>query len=105
MPFYQWGETLTGIGAAGVDLIVLLTSEQPLPAHPMIPVLQVATDNAVVAIGQSDYDLNLGDDVATTASQLLDKIVAVLSRHYVPRQNAQANVDFQITRGFKGVSF
>ncbi len=42
------GGTLTGLSAAGVDVIIAYVGEHPLQTHPMIPLLQV-TDRSDVA--------------------------------------------------------
>jgi altronate dehydratase len=100
MPFDHWNETLVGLGAAGVDMILALTTLAPLPGHPLIPVAQVAAGDGPA----DDYDLVLRDDDARMVDRLFALITAVLGRDYQPRQHAQANVDFQITRGLHGVS-
>jgi len=72
----QWSETLSGIGATGVDVVVALSSvAQNLPAHPFIP---------------------------TLATPSLERILRVLAGDEIlpPSTNTQ----FQITRGGYGVS-
>jgi altronate dehydratase len=98
MPTVHWGETLTGLGAAGVEVILALTDGLPLAGHPMIPVLQVIAD------GQQQVDFDMLSNADTWSERLRDLIVAVLSRQYTPMQNRYSNVNFQITRGILGVS-
>ena len=44
MPTHHWVETLTGLGATGVEIMLAHVSGAPVQAHPMIPLLQVASD-------------------------------------------------------------
>ncbi|MDQ7025150.1 MAG: UxaA family hydrolase [Anaerolineae bacterium] len=98
MPTEHWGETLTGLGAAGVEVMLALTDGLPLASHPMIPVLQVAADRSLA----SDFDML--SDAESWSVRLREMLIAVLSRQYTPQQNKYANVNFQITRGRLGVS-
>jgi altronate dehydratase len=95
-PSSQWTETLTGVGATGVEIVLGVVKERPQLGHPLIPVVQVAGKTAV----SPDLDLLLTDDV----EQLLDLLLKTLSRQYTPRSTQYQNVDFQITRGLLGVS-
>ena len=40
-PTEDWLESLTGLGATGIDLVLAYTDTHPQQTHPMIPVLQV----------------------------------------------------------------
>jgi altronate dehydratase len=99
-PSPHWTETLTGLGATGVEIVVAWAGKRPLPGHPLVPVLQVGEDTA----GGSDFDLVLSGHIGLWSQQLLGLVLQTLSRRYVPAVNRQANVDFQITRGVLGVS-
>lgn len=103
-PTAHWVETLTGLGATGVDVIVACVGEHPLQTHPMIPLLQI-TDNAEVnqAFGP-DLDLWLSGDNAEWPTQILTRIAAVAKQAYAPRLYQLGNIDFQVTRGLLGVS-
>lgn len=97
----QWSETLTSLGATGVEVILSHVDEHPLSGHPLLPVLQV-TSNAAALAYQHDFDAVLtGSD---GARQMLDLLVRTLGREYRPRLNVMGNTDFQITRGLMGVS-
>lgn len=98
MPTEHWGETLTGLGAVGVEVMLALTDGLPLASHPMIPVLQVAAD------GRAAADFDMLSDAESWSVRLREMLIAVLSRQYTPKQNSYANVNFQITRGVLGVS-
>ena len=98
-PSVHWSETLTGLGATGVELILAYSGERVLQGHPMIPVLYLS-DNPRL----EDADLILRGDSIDWPLQILASIASVLSRQYQPKLNALGNVDFQITRGLLGVS-
>lgn len=99
----HWLETLVGLGATGVEVVLAGVSGHPVQGHPMIPLVQAASASLPTAF-HGDVDLMVGDDVAVSTSQMLDLLCAVASRQYTPRAAALGNVDFQITRGLLGVS-
>src|SRR5262249_48127440 len=103
-PTAHWVETLTGLGATGVDVIVTYVGEHPLQTHPMIPMLQI-TDNAEVyqAFGP-DLDLWLEGAASQWPTQILARIAAVAEHTYSPQLYQLGNIDFQVTRGLLGVS-
>ncbi len=100
-PAHDWNETLTGLGATGIELILAHVSDLPLPGHPMLPVLQMTTGGANTAL-----DISLNGSPDTWPRLLLDQIIATLSRDYLPQvqRTGSENVVFQITRGLLGVS-
>ena len=103
-PTEHWVETLTGLGAAGVD-VVLVAGSRPVEAHPLVPVVQVALDAGPSADGwREDFDLLLHGDPAGWAGELLRLLLRVASREYAPRLASGMSSDFQITRGRLGVS-
>lgn len=91
-------ETVTGLGATGVDLLLAYVGQQSLPGHPLLPLLQIAAAPA----HNPDADLVLAGDPAGWPVTLLDLLAETASRRYRPRQ--QAVVDFQLTRGLLGFS-
>ncbi len=99
-PRRHWGETLTGIGASGVELILGYVAGYPLAGHPLVPVLQASAS----AVSAEDLDAVLleGDDIA---SRLIDLLVATLSGDHTARHQVTGTDDFQVTRGLLGVSF
>lgn len=103
-PTDHWVETLTGLGATGIELVVAHIGDRPVQAHRMIPVLQIASDPAIGARYGDDLDLALGGDPATWAEAILDAILSVANRDYAPKLNVRGNTDFQFTRGLLGVS-
>ena len=42
-------ETLTGLGGTGIEVVLMHIAESPVPAHPMIPVIQVSNVEPVIA--------------------------------------------------------
>lgn len=103
-------ETLTGLGATGVEVILIHVAGQPLQGHPMIPMLQVSSDTGKgnsEPNGEEDLDLFLrleDHNPAALAEQMLNLVTQVAGRAYAPKLFAQGNTDFQMTRGWLGVS-
>ncbi|MCH7765634.1 MAG: UxaA family hydrolase [Acidobacteria bacterium] len=100
-------ETLTGLGATGVEVMLASVRGQPLQGHPMIPLLQFSGDPDTVSRWQEDLDAVFagdGGDATALCRQLLDLLTRTASRAYVPRLYAQGNTDFQLTRGRLGIS-
>ena len=104
MPTRDWGEILTGLGAAGVEIILAYHDNSALPGHPMIPVLQITEADSRSPEHSAAWDVNLKDTPTDWPRQLLDTIVKTLSHEYTPNSLALGNVNFQITRGLLGVS-
>lgn len=102
-------ETLTGLGATGVEVMLGHISDNFLQAHPMVPLLQITSRTAKSPrwAGADDLDLVLDLPEKTSISiesDLLQLMVRVLSREYTPKLFARGNTDFQMTRGLLGVS-
>ena len=103
-PTDHWVETLTGLAATGVDLVLVYTSGHPVQGHRMVPVLQVTADQATAAKYANDLDLVLEGDPAEWLDALLQALIGVASRTITPKAVRQGNIDFQFTRGLLGVS-
>ena len=100
-------ETLTGLGATGVDLVLAHIVGHPLQSHRMIPLIQATTDETTASIYADDLDVtSSGDDWTpeSFSSRMLDAIVRVASRQYTPKLYGKGNTDFQFTRGLLGLS-
>ena len=95
-PRRHWAETLAGLGASGIELILAHVDGPPLAGHPLLPVLQVGAGD-----GAGDLDSTMADD----AGHLLALLAAALSGDYIPRHRIAGLDDFQVTRGLVGVSF
>lgn len=99
-PRQHWSETLTGLGAAGVEVNLGINEGYALAGHPLVPVLQVTFG----AGSADDLDAVLPSDRDPSAT-LLDLVLATLRRDHVPRHQLTGTHDFQVTRGMLGVSF
>lgn len=98
-PTDQPTETLTGLGATGVELALAHIVGAPLQSHVMVPLIQVTTDRTT--------QIRFGEDVDLTSvdiAEMLKLIVEVASRRYTPKLHGKGNTDFQLTRGLLGVS-
>ena len=100
----HWVQTLTGLGATGVEIILAHVGEHPVQGHPMVPVVQVASEVGIRALYGEDVDLELEGPVDRWVDQLLELLVAVGSRRHAPKVVRQKNTDFQLTRGLLGTS-
>lgn len=103
-PTEHWVETITGLAATGVELIIALVNRQPMQTHPFVPMLQVATEQTVQKTYTSDLDLLLTGIPTNWSDQILERCKQVIEQTYTPRLFEQGNVDFQITRGLLGVT-
>lgn len=108
VPVDHWVESVTGLGATGVEIILSHVGEHPLQGHPMVPLLQVASDPGMMARYGGDIDLGVdcggAVDEDEGAYQLLALVMETASRRHVPRVVELRNTDFQLTRGLLGVS-
>ncbi|MCB0212623.1 MAG: UxaA family hydrolase, partial [Anaerolineae bacterium] len=104
MPSTHWVETLTGLGATGVDRLVAYVAEHPLPSHPLVLLLQITADATLQQRFGEDIDLLLTGNNALWPEQILASVIAVVPRTTMPKLYRQGNIDFQITRGLLGVS-
>ena len=98
VPRLHWSETLTGLGAAGLEVMLGAVGDWPLAGHPLVPVLQAGTGTA------ADLDALLTDDDRLHQT-LLQLIAAALRGEHIPKHQQTNTHDFQVTRGLTGVSF
>jgi len=103
-PTDHWVESLTGLGATGVEIFLAHAGERPMQGHPLVPLLQVSAEPAVQQSFSEDLDLTLTASPAQWTPAILEKILAVASRQYTPKALLHGNNDFQLTRGLLGVS-
>ncbi|MCZ6557076.1 MAG: UxaA family hydrolase [SAR324 cluster bacterium] len=99
-------EVLTGLGATGVELMLANIAGRPLQAHPMIPLIQVSGQPDTTERWGNDLDASVdaAEDVEQLAGRLLRLLSAVASRETLPKLYAQGNTEFQLTRGWLGIS-
>lgn len=86
-------ETLTGLGATGVEMVIAYVANQPRQGHPLVPMIQIGNG--------PDVDLTADGDLI---EKILSLIPRVLGAEYRPKAFQLGNVDFQVTRGLLGVS-
>jgi altronate dehydratase len=103
-PTKHWVETMTGLAATGVEIILALVNDHPMQTHPFVPVLQVASEPSMQLAYANDLDLSLTGNPTAWTEQILDRCKQVIEHSYTPRLFQQGNVDFQFTRGLLGVS-
>jgi altronate dehydratase len=93
-------ESLTGMGSSGANLFLVHEGAVPAQGHPFVPTVQIASNAA-----NSTSDQCLGD---VPAHERAASILAALSRAWTgqqrPKAQAAGNVDFQVSRGWFGVS-
>ena len=99
-PRRHWGETLAGLGASGVEIMLGAVEGHPLAGHPLVPVLQISAG----AGAAEDFDaiVTEGEDIA---SNLLELLASTLKGQHIARHQVTGTEDFQVTRGLLGVSF
>lgn len=102
-PTEHWVETVTGLAATGVELILALVNDHPLQTHPLTPVIQMASEPTMQRYA-NDLDLFLTGDATGWVDQILERCQQVIEHRYAPRLYQQGNIDFQFTRGLLGVS-
>ena len=91
----HWVETVTGLGAVGVQQMIAVAPDHAMQGHPMVPMIQMGP----ASLGD-DMDLDLNAWVEA----IIDCIADVASRTRVPKSVTLRNTDFQVTRGLLGVS-
>ena len=93
-------ESLTGMGSSGANLFLVHEDHHLTQGHPFIPTVQIASGTAIQGIDESIAGL--------TVQERVTAIFAALSRIWRggEKSNAQSlgNVDFQVSRGWFGVS-
>jgi altronate dehydratase len=103
-PTDHWVETLTGLGATGIEIFLAHVGERPMQGHPLVPLLQISTEPSVHQSFSEDLDLALKGNPEQWTKEILQKMLALASRQYTPKALLQGNNDFQLTRGLLGVS-
>ena len=101
-PTTHWVETLSGLGATGPDLILVLIAGHPVQGHPFIPTVEFGFGPN--ASPDLDFHLEPGLPVSLQVSRILSAVEEVLSGHRQVRALQTGNIDFQITRGPTGIS-
>ena len=106
-PTAQPVETVTGLGGTGAQVLLALVDQTPLQGHPMVPMLQVSARDGAGNAVRHDMDASFQPSSTSSEqirSELLQLICATASGEYRPHLWAAGNADFQLTRGYLGVS-
>ncbi|KRE75055.1 UxaA family hydrolase [Paenibacillus sp. Soil750] len=103
-PTEHWVETVTGLAATGVEIIIALVGNRPMQTHPFVPMLQIASETGMQQNDDNDLDLLLSGEPNAWTNSILERVKQVIEHTYTPRLYQQGNIDFQLTRGFLGVS-
>lgn len=103
-PTTHWVETITGLAATGVELIIALTNDHPMQTHPFVPMLQISANPAMQENDANDLDLLLSGNSEDWTKQILACCKETIEHNYTPQLFKQGNIDFQLTRGLLGVS-
>ena len=101
---HHWMESLTGLGACGIELLLAFVTDHPRPGHPLVPLVQLTTTGAMTPELAADIELVLSSPSDTWPAQIFTLLGEVLTGGGKLRPTAWENVDFQISRGLLGVS-
>lgn len=102
-PTAQWSELLTGLAATGADLILAHAGEHPQSGHPLVPLLQISGDPAVIQRFGPDLDGALGDE-GHGEDGVVDLLIQTLAGAYQPKAWISGNIDLQFSRGLFGIT-
>ncbi len=91
-------ESLTGLAATGVHLLLAKVADHPLPGHPMVPVLQTASASGSAQLGDV-LDCELSGPAEAWSQRLLDLVVQTAGGKYRPKSSLPGFQDFQLARG------
>ena len=103
-PTEHWIETVTGLGGAGVEAILAYAGSHPIEGHPLVPVLQVTSEEEVAQQFADDMDALLDRDPDGWPQQLAVLLAQTLGGQRQPKAVRSGNIDFQFTRGLLGIS-
>jgi altronate dehydratase len=99
-------ETVSGIGAAGVEIMLNYVGDAPSPSHPMVPMIQVSGEPAITERYGDDLDLVLSasDGVEASVRALASLIERTASGAHTPMLRDTGTTGFQLSRGALGIS-
>lgn len=93
-------EALTGIGASGVQLLLVCNAPPPAQCHPMLPTLHLSEQRS----GEVDLEIAADADSAAIFADLRRLLAEAASGARLPALWQQGYSDFQISRGRMGIS-
>jgi hypothetical protein len=100
-PTKSTAETITGLGATGVDLVLIYSDEALVPGNPVVPVAQISSERSRTKGWITDVDLVV--DGNESGKRLWDLAGGILGGKKT-RSQLLGNIAFQITRGHFGIS-
>ena len=103
-PTRHWVETTTGLGATGADVLIVLGNHTGQISHPLLPVVQCGYGEDKQGDVDCDVFLELNRDVSELAESLLHACSRAFSVTISAEENRLNQTDFQMTRGWLGVS-
>jgi altronate dehydratase len=103
-PSPHWVETATGLGATGVEAIVVCLDRGPVQAHPLVPVVQLREALPDGGDDRGVPDLVLTPGGAAWEEQILTALAEVVSGERTPTLSPHGYSDFQLSRGRSGIS-
>ena len=92
-PTEHWVETVTGLAATGVELMFALVNHRPMQTHPLVPMLQAASEPTMQQSYANDLDLLLTGNPAGWIDQILERCKQVIEHSYTSQLYQQGNVD------------
>ncbi len=103
----HWIETVSGLGAAGVQCFVAWTNGTFMQGHVFIPLIQLAARTNECESSpdnRADLSLDLSKSPMAIATETVQAIIGAVNAEVIPLATRLHNQDFQITRGNWGVS-
>lgn len=100
----DWSENLAGLGGCGAHLFVTAIGGHVHEGHSLVPVLQFAEAGDLERPMDDDLDGVLPDDTQAALEVMMQRLLQVAGRAYVPASTRLGLAHFQLTRGLLGVS-
>lgn len=97
-------EITTGLGGTGVDAIVVLGAGIDTPGNPMLPVIPCAWDNQAQLEDTLAIRLSPKPDSETVTREFFAGLTGALAAWSSAPDRNVATADFQMTRGWLGIS-
>lgn len=93
-------ESLTGMGSSGANLFLVHEDSHPTQGHPFIPTVQIASRAVIKGVNRSIAELS----VCERGAAIFAALAGAWTGEQKPNARALGNVDFQVSRGWFGVS-
>jgi altronate dehydratase len=91
-------EIVSGLGASGVEMILVYEAVSTVPGNPMVPTIRIGTS------GELDVKINAGDEPEAVAKSIMKFIREVKLKQVRSAADRLNDVAFQVTRGREGIS-